>query len=66
MNITDVHDVQISPCSLPLKIYAENIDVNDQEKNGIFNSKVIPSVVLSYSIDDAATVFKFACFGTDE
>lgn len=36
------------------------------EKNGIFNSKVIPSIALPYEMDDSGIVFNFRCFGTDE
>ena len=65
-DISDIHDVQICPCSLPLKVYSDNVDVNDMEKNGIYNSKVIPSIVLSYRVDSDCAVFSFMCFGTDE
>ena len=58
--------MQICPCSLPLKVYSDNVDINDMEKNGIYNSKVIPSIVLSYGEDSDCTVFNFMCFGTDE
>ena len=66
IDIQEVHDVQICPCSLPLKIYSDNTDVNDLEKNGIFNSKVIPSIAMPYSISSDAAIFNFRCFGTDE
>ena len=65
-NISEVHDVQICPSSLPLKIYSDNIDANDAEKNGIFNSKVVPSIALPYEIDESGATFSFRCFGTDE
>ena len=66
MDISEVHDIQISPCSLPLKIYSDNSDINDLEKNGIFNSKVIPSIALPYDIGSDIATFNFRCFGTDE
>jgi hypothetical protein len=60
--------VEINGCSLPLKVYKENISETDSNLNGVFNSLITPSLVGPYSHDDEKkqNVFSFYCFGTDE
>lgn len=65
--IQQVMGVEINGCSLPLKIYKDEISQTNPDANNLFGGVMLPSLVGGYELSAAeGHKFTFYCFGTDE